>query len=87
MGMVFFGALLALLWMLFFRFAAERELMARTGFATEIEKLYCNPFSGQVKAATIAFWNPPGFPNSEFMRLSEVDLQIRPLGQHIQPFL
>lgn len=78
-GMVFFGALLALLWMLFFRFAAERELMARTGFATEIEQLYCNPFSGRIRAKTIAFWNPPGFPNSEFMRLSGVDLEIKPM--------
>jgi hypothetical protein len=78
--MVFFGALLALLWMLFFRFAIERELAVRTGFSTEIEQLYCNPFSGRIKADTIVFWNPPGFPNSEFMRLTELDVEIKPLS-------
>lgn len=80
MGIVFVGALLTLLWILFFRFAAERELKARTGFATEIEHLYCNPFSGRIRADTIAFWNPPGFPNSEFMRISAVDVEIKPMS-------
>lgn len=79
-GMIFFGALLCLLWMLFFRFAVERELKARTGFGTEIEQLYCNPFSGRIKADTIAFWNPAGFPNSEFMRITELDVEIKPLS-------
>lgn len=78
--MVFFGALLCLLWMLFFRFAVERELQVRTGFGTEVEHLYCNPFTGRIKADTIAFWNPPGFPNSEFMRLTELDVEIKPLS-------
>lgn len=78
--MVFFGALLTLLWMLFFRFAVERELAVRTGFDTEIEQLYCNPFSGRIKADTIAFWNPPGFPNSEFMRLTKLEVEIKPLS-------
>lgn len=78
--MVFFGALLCLLWMLFFRFAVERELQVRTGFGTEVEHLYCNPFTGRIKADTIAFWNPPGFPNSAFMRLTELDVEIKPLS-------
>jgi hypothetical protein len=78
-GVIFLGALLALLWMAFFRFAMERELMVRTGFATSIERLFCNPMSGRMRADAITFRNPKGFPDTEFMRLSEVDLAIKPL--------
>lgn len=79
-GVVFLGALITLLWMLFFRFALEKELSVRTGFETEIERLYCNPFSGDIRADAISFWNPPGFPNSQFMRLSGVNVKIKPLS-------
>lgn len=78
-GVIFLGALLVLLWMAFFRFAMERELMVRTGFATSIERLFCNPLSGRMRADAITFRNPVGFPDTEFMRLSEVDLAIKPL--------
>jgi hypothetical protein len=78
-GIVFLGALLTLIWMLFFRFAMERELLVRTGFSTSIESFYCNPLSGRVRVDTITFRNPDGFPDTEFMRLSEIDLAIKPL--------
>ena len=79
-GIVFLGALLTLGWMLFGRFAVERELAARTGFGAEIESFYGNPFAGEVRADAISFWNPPGFPDSLFMRLTGLDMTLKPLS-------
>ena len=79
-GVVFLGAVLTLGWMLFARFAFERELAMRTGFPVEIEKFYCNPFRGEVRADAVSFWNPPGFPNSMFLRVSGLELAMKPLS-------
>ncbi|MEZ5275706.1 MAG: hypothetical protein R3F07_04925 [Opitutaceae bacterium] len=79
-GVVFLGAVLTLAWMLLGRFAFERELAVRTGFPVEIERFYCNPFRGEIRANAISFGNPPGFPNSLFLRVSGLDLTIKPLS-------
>lgn len=51
----------ALAWMLFLPLVLTNRVASRTGFPTEVEEVYVNPFSGVARLKGLQIENPEGF--------------------------
>jgi hypothetical protein len=64
-------AALALAWMILLPLAVTKAVRLRTGFDTEIQTLYFNPFTANLAVRGLVVTNPPSFPVKDFVEIRE----------------
>jgi hypothetical protein len=70
-------AALALAWMILLPLAVTKVVRLRTGFDTEIQALYFNPFTANLAVRGLVITNPPSFPVKDFVEIREFRADTR----------
>jgi hypothetical protein len=70
-------AALALAWMILLPLAVTKVVRLRTGFDTEIQALYFNPFTANLAVRGLVITNPPSFPAKDFVEIREFRADAR----------
>jgi hypothetical protein len=70
-------AALAMAWMILLPLAVTKVVRLRTGFDTEIQALYFNPFTANLAVRGLVITNPPSFPAKDFVEIREFRADAR----------
>lgn len=66
----------AVAWMVLLPRLAERELRQLTGFDIRVQVLTVNPFTGRVVVRGLTAFNPPAYPERDFVELTALQTDV-----------